>query len=83
MSLKFLLLLYDIMGGSGKHTITLSFIFSKFQYDLSIVLIYETVGLNAVVRLIGLLIILVLYINISFRDFLLAFSNWFAIRLVL
>ena len=41
MSLKFLPLLYDIMGGSGKHSLTSGFTCSIFQLDLNILLISE------------------------------------------
>ena len=57
MSLRFLFLLYDIMDGSGKHSLTSGFICSIFQLDLSILLISGRVGLNAVVRGIRLLVL--------------------------
>ena len=69
ISLKSLLLLYDIMGGSGTHFLTSGFICRIFQLDLRIVLICGRVGLNVVVKGIRLLVLLVLYVNVSFRDF--------------
>ena len=57
MSLRFLFLLNDIMGGSGKHSLTSGFICSIFQLDLSILLISGRVGLNVVVRGIRLLVL--------------------------
>ena len=57
MSLRFLFLLYDIMGGSGKHSLTSGFICNIFQLDLSTLLISGRVGLNVVVRGIRLLVL--------------------------
>ena len=57
MSLRVLLLLYDIMGGSGKHSLTSGFICSIFQLDLSILLICGRVGLNFVGRGVLLLVL--------------------------
>jgi len=64
-----------ILSGFEKHSLTSGFICSIFQFDLSILLIRERVGLNVVMRGRRLLVSLVLYLNASFRDFVLAFFN--------
>ena len=83
ISLKFLLLLYDNMGGSGKHFITSCFICSIFQSDLGILLIFERVGLNVVVVGIHPLVLIVLHDSVFFLDFVLALSIWCVIKLSL
>ena len=56
------------MDGSGKHSLTSGFICGIFKLALSILLIFRRFMWTVVVRGIGLLVLLVLYVDVSSRD---------------